>query len=212
MSTKEENERIDFLVRQSQKGTTEAFSELYDLFFQKIHKYVFYKVNKEDVDDVVASIFIKAWTKIKSYKKTRHTFNSWIFRIAHNTVIDHYRTHKAVYNLDESLGVVDESADPTRMAEKSLNSKRVHRALQKLGDKYQEVVLYKFIHDMPNSEIAQIMNTKETTVRSLQHRALKQLKSVLEEEEAKTRKRLMEAEERPVVQKGGFFSKIFAKN
>jgi|CXWL01.1.fsa_nt_gi RNA polymerase sigma-70 factor (ECF subfamily) len=199
---------IDRLVEETQKGNTKAFGELYDAYFSQIHKYVYYKVAAEHVDDLVGTIFIKAWTKIKKYRRTGFPFSSWLFRIAHNTLVDHYRTHKQYYELEEKI--TDESMDPQALLEKNLNGERVHQALRKIGKNYQEVILLKFMNDMSNDEIAQMLDTSESNVRTMQFRALKKLKAELQEQEQKAAATLQEKEvKRPVIQ--GFFRRIFVR-
>lgn len=180
---------LDRLVEECQKGNVKAFGELYDIFFPQIHKYVYYKVGKEQVEDLVSTIFLKAWSNIKKYRRSSFPFSSWLFRIAHNTVIDHYRTHREFYELEEKI-VDDESLNPALFTDQKLNSERVHHALRKIGKPYQDVILLKFMNDLPNSEIARVLNTNETNVRTLQFRALKKLRELLEISE-KTEQRIL---------------------
>lgn len=175
--------QIDKLVREAKKGNSKAFGEIYDAYFVSIHKYVFYRVSAEHVDDVVGTIFIKSWSRLKKYRKTNVSFGAWLFRVAHNTVVDHYRTHKQFYELEERIADDNEKMNPKRIMEETLNGERVHRALKNLGDKYQEVVLLKYMNDMSNKDIAKVMRTNESNVRTLQFRALKKLKAELDEED-----------------------------
>jgi len=203
-------DHIDRLIAETQKGNAKAFGEVYDIYFKKIYKYVYYKVSEEQVDDVVAIVFIKAWTKIKKYKKSTFPFSSWLFRIASNTVIDHYRTKKDYYELEERIADDNERLNPNFLTDKSLNSERVHRALRKIGKKYQDVILYKFMNDLSNREIASILNTNEGNVRTLQHRGLQKLKQILEEQEIAARTRLLNNSEE--TKKESFLRRIFARS
>lgn len=204
-----DEKQIDKLVRESQKGNSKAFGELYDVFFPQIHKYVYYKVSEEHVDDVVSAIFIKTWSKLNKYKKKTCSFGSWVFRIAHNTVIDHYRTNKEFYELEERIADDNQALSPERLTDMTLTGERVHRALGKLSDKYQEVILLKFMNDMSNPDIADIMKISESNVRTLQHRALKQLKSHIDDEDKAIDQRLqaLRGDEKP-----GLFRRLFARS
>ena len=203
-------EQIDRLVMEAQKGNSKAFGEIYDIYFSQIHRYVYYKVSEEHVDDLVANIFIKTWAKIKKYRKGACPFSSWLFRIASNTVIDHYRTNKEFYELEERIADDNEKLNPQNFTEKNLNGERVHRALRKIGKKYQEVVLLRFMNDLSNKEIAEALGTNESNIRTLQFRALKKLRSLLEEQEREAKKRLEEKDGQ--VKKPGFLRRIFARS
>lgn len=209
MEEMKQQANIDRLVRESQKGDTQAFGELYDTFFTQIHKYVYYKVSEEYVDDLVATVFIKAWTQIKKYQKSKHPFSSWLFRIAHNAVIDHYRTNKQHYELQEQI-LDDVKPIPSDLANQQLNGERVHRAVRKLEKKYQEVIVLKFLNELPNAEVAKAVGTSEANVRTLQFRALKKLKSMLEEEDLQIEQRLLEADQLPAEK--GFFKRLFVRS
>lgn len=187
---------IDHLVLETQKGNTKAFGELYDIYFPQIYKYVYYKVSEEHVEDLVGTIFIKAWTKIKRYRKAAFPFSSWLFRIASNTVIDHYRTNKDFYELEERIADDNEALHPENMTEKNLNSQRVHRALRKITPKYREVILLRFMNNLSNKEAANILKTNENNVRTLQFRALKKLRIVLDEQEREALNKLGKKEEK----------------
>jgi RNA polymerase sigma-70 factor (ECF subfamily) len=199
---------IDRLVEETQKGNTKAFGEIYDVYYGQIHKYVYYKVSSDHVDDVVGSVFIKAWSNIKKYRKGAFPFSSWLFRIAHNAVIDHYRTNKEFYELEEKIA--DESMSPQLFAEKQLNGERVHHALRKLSSNYQEVILLKYMQDLSNKEIAKALNTNETNIRTMQFRALKKLREVLEEQERMAEQQLQKKEE--TTEKQGLFRRLFARS
>lgn len=202
--------QIDRLVKKTQGGNAKAFGEIYDVFFPYIHKYVYYKISEEYVDDVVATVFIKAWTKINKYKKSTFPFSAWLFRIASNTVIDHYRTNKEFYELEERIADDNERLNPQKLTEKTLDGERVHRALRKIGKKYQEVILLRYMNDLSNREIAKIMKTNEGNVRTLQFRALKKLRSFLENQEKAAEKMLAKKESDS--EKEGLLRRIFLKS
>lgn len=200
---------IDRLVEETQKGNAKAFGEIYDLYFLQIHKYVAYRVAHEQVEDMVANVFVKAWTKIKKYHKGSQPFSSWLFRIAHNSVIDHYRTYRQHYELEERIADDHERMNPQHLVEKSLDGERVHRALKKLDSNYQEVILLKYMNELSNKDIAQVLKTSESNVRTLQFRALKKLRTLLEEQDRLVQRRLQEL---PEQEPRGFWRRIFARS
>lgn len=202
---------MDRLVMESQQGNLKAFSEVYDVFFPQIHRYVFYKVSRDQVEDLVSDIFVKVWSQLKKYRKQASPFRSWVFRIAHNTIIDHYRTHKEFYELEERILDHDEMT-PERHTDQSLNSERVYRVLRKLGKPYQDAILLKFMNHLPNAEIAEMIQVSESNVRTLQHRALRKMRDMLETEEKKMEQTQMVIQPSPESAKNGFLKRIFLRS
>ena len=178
---KERASEIEELVVKAQNGHHDAFSELYDIFVDPIYRYIFYKVNREDVEDLTETVFLKVWEHLKKYKHGKHSFSAWIFRIAHNLVIDHYRKSRPVDELDFDVTDHKREHNPIKTTGDKIDQEILGRALKKVKPQYQEIVIYKFINEFSNKEIAQILNKSEGGVRILQFRALKALKRELNE-------------------------------
>ncbi|MFC1810306.1 sigma-70 family RNA polymerase sigma factor [Patescibacteria group bacterium] len=173
---------LEGLVRKSQKGDADAFAELYEFFVTPIYRYIFYKVKKEDVEDLTETLFLKAWENIRKYKKRRNkSFKAWIFRIAHNLVVDHYRLTREHGSLDPRLKDTTREADPVEIADNSLNNENLKLAIGKLKKNYQQIVLLKFINELSNEEISRVLKKSEGSVRILQFRALKALRHIMDE-------------------------------
>ena len=172
---------IEELVLQAQDGHTDAFAKLYDRFVQPIYRYIYYKVNKSDVFDLTEAVFLKAWENLQSYRKSSASFSAWLFRIAHNLVVDHYRLHKEPEQLD--INVVDDKrdTDPRFLAEHKLTQRTLKIAIAKLNRKHQQIILLSFINDLDNQEISKIIGKSEGSLRILKFRALKALKNILQE-------------------------------
>ena len=173
------DEAIENLVKEAQAGNAEAVGDIYDHFFDTIYRYVYFKVNEKYVEDIVGVVFIKTWENIKRYKKTSG-FKSWIFRIAHNSVIDHYRTNKEDFELSENIADNRILHNPNIITEKRIVSQFVRNAVRKLEEKYRQIIILKFINELENDEIAKILKTSAANVRTLQFRALKKLKKIIE--------------------------------
>ncbi|MBA4336247.1 hypothetical protein C0416_00550 [bacterium] len=171
---------IEALVLKSQKGDQEAFAQIYDVYITPIYRYIFYKVSDHDVEDLTEVLFLKAWENIRKYKKRKNTtFKSWIFRIAHNLVVDHYRLNREHSSLDPWISDTKKEADPVRLTQDSLDNERLKFAISKLKRGYQQILILKFINDLSNTEISNVLKKSEGSVRILQFRALKALKSEL---------------------------------
>lgn len=176
------DEQIEELVQKSQKGDADAFGQIYDTFITPIYRYVYYKVKNEDVEDIVETLFLKAWENINKYTKRKNTtFRSWIFRIAHNLVVDHYRLTREHASLDPRLSDTKRESNPITVTTQSLNNQHLKKALSKIKKNYQQIILLKYINELSNEEISKILKKSEGSVRILQFRALKSLKQILTE-------------------------------
>ncbi len=178
---KDHPEEIEKLAQEAQKGHTESFAKLYDFYVQPIYRYIFFKVKKEEAFDLTEAVFLKVWENLKLYKKGAASFSAWIFRIAHNVVIDHYRSHRDSVVLDYSIPDEKRDINPVYLTESSLQSETLREAIARLNRKYQQILLLKYVNDLDNAEIAMIMKKSEGSLRILKFRALKALKRVLEE-------------------------------
>ena len=182
-SLKDRVKEIEALVVKSQKGDHDAFADLYEIFIDPIYRYVFYRVKSFDAEDLVETVFLKVWQNIRQYKPKKKSFSAWIFRIAHNLVVDYYRAAKSqqIDELSTEIPTNDREHNPIGKAEQSFDQEILKTALSKLKKNYQEIVIYKFINDFSNQEIAEILKKSEGSIRILQFRALKALRRELEE-------------------------------
>ena len=179
---KKETREIESLVRRAQSGDAEAFGEVYDKFVVPIYRYIYYRVSRGQAEDLTELVFLRAWEKRKSYKKQKgNTFNSWIFRIAHNIVVDHYRANDKmeVCELDENIPESKSMADPVRQLENKFEQQELILALRELPDLQQQVVVLKFVNGFENCEIAEVIGKSVGAVRVIQFRALNRLKECL---------------------------------
>lgn len=186
MALKYNKDKIENLVLLSQKGDCEAFGQIYDVFIDAIYRYMYYRVKDEEVEDLVEVVFLKAWENIGKYKKGKHSFSSWLFRIAHNLVVDFYRSKEVrgeTVPLDEALEETLQSYrrehKPVALAEMRFNNDILMKALGTLKKAHYDFIVLKFINQLSNEEISQIMEKSESALRVLQFRALKDLKTVL---------------------------------
>jgi len=174
-------EETDILAEKAQKGDAQAFAKIYDMYVDQIYRYIFFRVDKDEALDLTENVFLKVWENIKSYKAGKRYFSSWIYKIAHNLVVDSYRLKKHVEPLESYIPDEKRESDPVFLTERKLTRDTLIKAIGKLRKKYQQVILLKYINEMDNEEIARIMNKSEGGLRILKYRALKALRLVLEE-------------------------------
>jgi len=178
-----DKEKVEELVLRAQRGDTDAFGELYDLYVDGIYRYIYFRVDREEALDMTENVFLKVWENLKSYRKVNNKFfSSWLYRIAHNIVVDYYRMRKEVVDISK-LHLPDEKRmnDPVVLAEQSLSQDVLKEAIGKLNKQYRQLILLKFINGLDNREIAGIMRRSEGNLRILKFRALKSLRRILEE-------------------------------
>lgn len=172
---------IDALVLAAKEGDKDAFGEVYDHYFDQIFRYVYFRVQQEEVDDIVETIFIKAWVNLEKYEKRDVSFGAWLFRIAHNAIIDYRRAHRSILPIDPQTKDESVGAAPERQAERSLMAEEIRRVVDELKEPYKQVVTLKFLIGLSNEEVAEILGQTEGNVRVLQFRALKELKQKLKD-------------------------------
>jgi RNA polymerase sigma-70 factor (ECF subfamily) len=165
------------ILKQYQQETKlESFSDIYSRFFGKIYRYIFYRVSDEKTaEDLTSQVFMKAWENIDDYEPADAQLLTWLFTIAHNTIIDYYRTRKETVALDGSLTVPSDGLTPEEASETDFENEWLHQAIQKLTDEQKHVVVMKYMQGLTTEEIALQLGKKTGTVRALQMRALQSL-------------------------------------
>lgn len=174
-----QNEQVEHLVAQAQKGQSGAFAQIYDLFIDQIYKYIYYRAGAQEAEDLTEMVFLKTWENIRQYRAGCKGFSSWIFRIAHNVVIDFYRSHQTNGQLTESIKDERKEADARQRAHNHFDRKVLETAMMELKDAYRQILILKYINDLTNEEISRILGKSQAALRILQFRALRTLKKTL---------------------------------
>lgn len=153
------------------------FETYYDQFKHKIYAYLFYRSgrNKELAEDLTSEVFLKALEKFHTYKPGS-SFQSWIYAIAHNHLVDHFRKDRPSVDLEDVENFLVSEGDAKSMLMKRVAAEQVEEMLTFLSDDETEIILLRYQQDLPMKDIADIVNKEETTVRVTIHRALAKLK------------------------------------
>jgi RNA polymerase sigma-70 factor (ECF subfamily) len=171
-------------VDQAKSGDPEAFARLYDAYVERVSRYIYFRVSEEiDTEDLVSQVFLKAWENLDRYKMGSSPFIAWLYTIARNLVIDHYRTKKDALPLEEAIALPSEMEMPDVEAQTRFDLQAMRDALQFLTSDQQQALILKYIAGLPNDSIAKIMNKQEGTVRGLQMRGLQTLAKYMKEKE-----------------------------
>lgn len=173
-------EDIEQLVIQAQAGRADAFAKLYDIFVNQIYRYVYFRVGGEETEDLTELIFLKILENIKQYRPGVRSFSSWIFRIAHNTVVDFYRSNHRHEELLEEIEDQRREANTLHRAHHHFDQALLTSAMHELPDHYRQIIILKYLNDLSHEEIAFIMGRSQAAIRILQFRALKNLRRILE--------------------------------
>jgi RNA polymerase sigma-70 factor (ECF subfamily) len=168
------------LIKQAVKRDAPAFGELYQLHLRQIYRYIFYKVgNPSEAEDLTEQVFLKAWEAMPRYREQGVPFAAWLFRLAHNTVIDYHRTKHEAVALDELIDAEDGQASPEDVTSTRLDVQTLQTAITRLTPEQQQVVILRFVQGLSHGEVAAIMGKNEGAIRGLQHRALEALHGLL---------------------------------
>lgn len=165
------------LILQAKRGDEQSFGQLYELYFEKIFKFIYFRVShKEVAEDLTEEVFIKAWQKIGHVKE--ESFAGWLYQIAKNRVIDYYRQKKITIDLDEISNILETDDDLSGDANALIEHQIFIGLLKQLTPEQQIIIKLKFIEDLDNDEIAELISKSEGSIRVVQHRAIQKLQEL----------------------------------
>src|SRR4051812_49853937 len=162
------------LVERAQKGDRGALEELYLIHFDRIYSYLHMSVgNKHDAEDLTTQTFLKMLESIGRFRWQAAPFSAWLFRIAHNLAMDHFRARRRWQpeeEVPEPIGSEEASAEEEAM--QSIGRASMLELIEELSHEQQQVLTLKFVFSFSNKEAATILGKTEGAIKSLQHRAL----------------------------------------
>jgi RNA polymerase sigma-70 factor, ECF subfamily len=173
-AARESTEHVRELVARGQQGDRDALEELYLIHFDRIYSYLHVSVgNRHDAEDLTTQTFLKMLEKIGTFKWQSAPFSAWLFRIAHNLAMDHFRARRRWQpeeEVPEPPGEEEPSAELTAM--QTIGRESMLKLIDRLSPEQQQVLTLKFVFNLPNAEVAAILDKTEGAIKSLQHRAL----------------------------------------
>jgi len=174
------------LIRRAQQRDQVALTQLYEDNFDRIYRYIVLKISdRTEAEDMTQQVFLKALKSLSSYRFKGMPFSSWLYRIAHNQVVDYYRkkSKQATVPLDESLPIPARGDDPERLVEKKIEIHELIVATRHLTEAQQEVISLRFAAELSIAEVAGVMGRSEGAVKALQHSAIVALRKTLTAEQ-----------------------------
>lgn len=160
-----------------------ALGELYDRYEAKIYSYIYRRTGDPALaEDLGAQVFLKMLEAIRNRKAWHSSFSGWLYRIAHNLVIDYYRQrgHQVQISLDDAPMLTDIDQNPVLATEMKLDAERLRAAISRLTDEQAEVISLRFLEGYNISEVAEMMNKTEGSIKALQYRAVATLRQFLQ--------------------------------
>ena len=183
-----ENTEILEFIAQAQAGRTDAFGKIYDQYSQPLFRFIRPRVqSKQQAEDLLQEIFIKAWRGLPTYQPQGGNFSSWLYRIALNAVTDHYRKNGRTAQTVEIMENMDfaTSENHESSLDVSLDVSKARELLKQLPEKHRIVLELRYLSDLTIREIAGALGKSELAVRVLQHRAIKKIKSLINNNESR---------------------------
>ena len=168
------------LVRRAQEHQQDAFAELYERYFDKIYRYCVMKIgSRPEAEDMAQQVFIKAANSISSFKWRNVPFSAWLYRIAHNQMVDYLRkkSRQQSVPLDEAVAVSD--SNPQKATELKMDIEEMIKATRGLTDAQREVISLRFAGELPIARVAEIMGKSQGAVKALQHSAIVALRKTM---------------------------------
>jgi RNA polymerase sigma-70 factor (ECF subfamily) len=186
-SKRDSMENVRKLVERAQQGDRAALEELYLIHFDRIYSYLHMTVgNRHDAEDLTTQTFLKMLESIGRFRWQSAPFSAWLFRIAHNLSMDHFRSRRR-WQPEEEVPEVPGTEEPSAelAAMQSIGRQSMLELIDKLSPEQHQVLTLKFVFNIPNADVAKILDKTEGAIKSLQHRALASLQKQIASKEAK---------------------------
>jgi RNA polymerase sigma-70 factor (ECF subfamily) len=177
------------LASRASQGDRAAYGQLYQSYVDKIYRYIYYKVGQRaEAEDLTSLTFMKAWDAIADYEWRNHPFGAWLFRIAHNLVVDYHRARRDMVSLSDASPQLEQKASrdeirPERMLSDLITTDRIRHAIGRLTEEQQQVLVLRFFEGLSTGEVAEMMGKRRGAIRGLQFRALSALRDLLHREQ-----------------------------
>lgn len=179
MIRKETNNDKDIVIR-CQAGDLEQFGILYDRYIRKIYEFIYFRTShKETAEDLASKTFMKALAGIKNFDTDKGSFSSWLYAIARNSVIDHYRVSKDSSDLSRAFGMA--SPDDLEMSQDIKDRLEEAKAyLEKLKPEQRDIILMRVWQGLSYKEIAEILGKSEDNCKVIFSRAINLMRKDLQ--------------------------------
>ncbi|MBN1857549.1 MAG: sigma-70 family RNA polymerase sigma factor [Dehalococcoidia bacterium] len=171
------------LVTRAVQGDADAFAELYESNFDRVYRYLYVRLgNQAEAEDLTQEVFSKMLEAIGTFQWRNVPFASWLFRIAHNKMIDYIRREKRVERVDSDEAVLSlDDSDPADVAEHNLQLEKVRHNIGRLSPAQREVIWLRFGAGLSTTEVASALGKSTGTVKALQYNGIVALRKRMEQ-------------------------------
>ncbi len=144
------------LIARVKAGELEAYGQLYNRYLTPIYRYIRTRVSTDgDAEDLTEAVFLKTFEALETYKERGAPFSAFLYRVARNAVVDHYRTQKTIGSLEDQESLADSEVDAeTSMIDRE-QAHQIMLAISKLKERYQEVIRLRVLMDIPTEDVAE---------------------------------------------------------
>lgn len=171
------------LLLKIRHGDAQAFAELYDCYVDQLFRFVSYRVREQELaQDLTSELFLKVWQLLSQVEAKAKVDNlqAYLYQVARNLIADHYRSHQETLPLEEAIEVRDRAPGPAENTQQRLSLDKVEQGIKQLPAEWQEVVILAHVEGIPPREIAVIINKSSAATRVILHRALAELRKILD--------------------------------
>jgi len=183
-----QDEDVTRLIQRAQHGDVEAFGQLYECYAPQVFRFLYSHLDDRlDAEDLTGEVFVRVWKSLPSYQPQGIPFGGFLFRVARNALIDHYRRARrrpvdlALEEecLDSPVSDDGSVSDPAHAFSTRQDHKQIQQALEQLRLEYRVVLDLRFLAGLSPEEIARVMGKSPGAIRILQHRALAALRKLI---------------------------------
>jgi len=179
-----EEDYLKELIALAKEGDRRAYGKIFRLCYEDIFDYIARRVgNRSDAEDLTMHVFAKGLNAVSSYEDRGYSVKAWLYRIAHNAVVDHFRTQRPSVDLEDLPEIADDSNIEAMISARE-ELEGLYKEIAALPAAQAEVLLLRFVEDRSVAETAMILDKKEVTVRALQFKGIKNLRARVIEAEA----------------------------
>ena len=174
------------LLREAKNGNAQAFGRIYEIHAGSVFRYLFAHVDDRlDAEDLTEEVFLRTWQSLAGFRERGLPFRAYLFRVAHNALVDHYRraNRQPPASDIEDDRLPDQLPDPSQALPTHLERKEIRRLMGQLRQDYCTVLDLRFLADLSTEETALVMGRSLGAVRVLQHRALEALRKLIHMED-----------------------------